>query len=123
MDSASQALAQNLPLGVPKSYRSLADHSGAKAQSQQYLTPSEEKAVVDFMLQMSALGHPVRIKHVPFIAFSATRNRPTLERPLKPPGKNWAKALENRHPNLKARRVRALDWNRHENNISAKVTH
>jgi hypothetical protein len=22
----------------------------------------------------------------------------TLERPLKPPGKNWAKALEKRHP-------------------------
>ena len=67
MDKASQALAQGLPTGVPKSYCAFADHSGvpcstlyhrargrqsiqAKAQSQQYLAPFEEKAVVQFIL-------------------------------------------------------------------------
>ena len=72
---------------------------------------------------MSQLGQPVRMKHIPSIAFSATRQRPTSERPPKPPGKNWAKALENRYPELQAKRVRALDWNRHEKNIFEKITH
>ena len=95
----------------------------AKAQTQQYLTPPEEKAVVEFMLRMSDFGQAVRIKHVPFIAFSATRHRPASDRPVKPPGKNWAKALERRHPDLQARKVNALDWNRHEKNIYPKTTH
>jgi len=140
MDRASQVLAQGVPPGVPKSYRALADHGEVpcstlhhcahgrrsieeKAQSQQYLNPSEDKAIIDFLLQMSNLGQPVRIKYIPSIAFSATRQRPTPERPPKPPGKNWAKALENRHPELKARRVRALDWDRHEKNTYEKITH
>jgi hypothetical protein len=33
------------------------------------------------------------------------------------------KALENRHPILNARRVRALDWKRHEKNTYEKMTH
>ena len=140
MDRASRALAQDVPSEVPNSYRALADHSGvprstlhyrehgrqtieAKAQSQQYLTPSEEQAVVDFVLRMSALGQPVRTKHVPYIAFSATRARPASDRPLKRPGKNWAKALEKSHPELKAKRVKALDWKRHEKNILLNTMH
>ncbi|KAK4907945.1 hypothetical protein LTR49_023094 [Elasticomyces elasticus] len=113
MDKASQVLAQGDPDGVPKSYRAFADHGGvpratlhhracgrpsikSKAQSQQYLAPFEEKATVEFILQMSELGTPVRIKS-------------EQDRPLKPPGKNWVKALEKRHPELVARRVKALN--------------
>ncbi|KAH8704341.1 hypothetical protein GQ44DRAFT_555900, partial [Phaeosphaeriaceae sp. PMI808] len=117
---------RGIPPTVPRSYRALVDQSGsieAKSQGQQYLTPSEEQAVVDFVLHMSVLGYPVRIKHLPFIAFSATRHRPAPDRPSKPPGKNWGKALESRHPELRARRVKALDWDRHEKNIYEKVTH
>lgn len=44
-------------------------------------------------------------------------------RPLKPHGRNWTKALENRNPVLKASRVKALDWNRHEKNTYEKITH
>jgi len=133
-------IAQGNCSSVPQSYRALADHSGvprstlhyrahgrqsieAKGQSQQYLTPAEERALVDFLLLMSMLGMPVRIKHVPSIAFSATRHRTAEDRPSKPPGKNWAKALESRHPELKARRVKALDWNRHDSNIYTKIIH
>ena len=85
MDRASQALTQALPTSVPRSIRALADDADvprstlharacgrrsmqAKAQSQQYLTPAEEKAMVDFVLQMSDLGAPVRIKYIPSIA-------------------------------------------------------
>jgi len=140
MDRASQVLAQGVPPGVPKSYRALADHGSVshstlhhrargrrsieeKAQSQQYLTPWEEDVVVKYLLQMSDLGQPVRIKFIPSIAFSVTRQRPTKDRPVKPPGRNWAKALDNRHPVLKARRAKALDWNRHEKNTYGKITH
>ncbi|PVH92881.1 hypothetical protein DM02DRAFT_646717 [Periconia macrospinosa] len=105
MDKASRALAQGVPLGVPTSYRALADHSGAKEQ--QYLKDYEEAALVNFLLQLSDLGQPVRIK----------------KRPTKPPGKNWSKDFRDRHPDVEARRVQALDWNRHEKHIYSKVVH
>jgi len=131
MDKASQVLAQGVPPGVSNSYRARADHGNIprstlyhrargrrsieeKAQGQQYLTPWEEDVVVKFLLQMADLGRPIRMKFIPSIAFIATRNRPIADRPLKAPGKNWAKALENCHPILRARRYCALDWDRHE---------
>lgn len=67
MDKASQALAQGVPPGVCKSFRSLANHSEVarttlqhrargrrsieeKAQSQHYLYSWEEKALVKFLV-------------------------------------------------------------------------
>ena len=140
MDRASQVLAQGVPVGMPKSYRALADRGGVphstlhhraqgrrsleqKAESQQYLTPWEERALLKFLFQMADFGQPVRIKFVPSLAFSVTHQRPLTDRPLKPPGRNWAKAFEKRHTVLQARRVRALDWNRHEKNTYKKITH
>jgi hypothetical protein len=70
---------------------------------------------------MSDLGQPVRIKYIASLAFSIARHRPQSKRPLKPPGKNWARAFEIRNPTLKAKRVAALDWNRHPNNIYDKI--
>jgi hypothetical protein len=134
MDRASQALAQGIPHGVRNTYRALAEYHDVarstlhdrahgqrskeqKAQSKQYLTPCEEKAVVNFLLQMAEFGQPVPIKHIPSLAFSVARKRSTN----KPPGKNWARAFERRHPELKARRSWALDWDRY--NIYDKVLH
>jgi hypothetical protein len=76
MDRASQALVQGLPSDVRRTYSALAEHGDVprstvwyrdhgrpskeeKAQRQQYLTPSEEKALVKFLLRMAALGSPV----------------------------------------------------------------
>ncbi|KAG9239950.1 hypothetical protein BJ878DRAFT_394058, partial [Calycina marina] len=121
MDRASQVLAQGISIGVPNSYRALADHSDffallsiIKAQDQQYLRPWEEDVVVKYLLRM---------KHIPSIAFIAARKRPIAERPLKPPGKNWAKALEKRHLTLVllAKSLGAMDWNRHNKYIYWKV--
>ena len=140
MDKASQVLAQGVPVGMPKSYRALADHSGAarstlhhraqgrpslkqKAEGQQYLTPWEERALLKFLLQTADFGQPVRIKSIPSLAYSVTQQRPPTNRPVKPPGRHWAKAFEKRHLVLQARRVKALDWNRHEKNIYTKITH
>ncbi|KAF2193137.1 hypothetical protein K469DRAFT_552391 [Zopfia rhizophila CBS 207.26] len=76
MDRASQVLAQGLPPDVPKTYTALAERGDVPlstlhhrdqgrrsreelAQSQQYLTPEEEKAIVRFLLLMSNLRHSV----------------------------------------------------------------
>jgi hypothetical protein len=139
MDPASQALVQGLRSDVRITYAALSEQSNVPlstlhhraqgrlskqetAQRRQYLTPEEEKAVVNFLLLMCALGQPVRIKFVPSLAFSIVRQRSTSNKPTKPPGKNWARAFEKRHPELKARTVRPIDWKRHGNNIHGKIT-
>jgi hypothetical protein len=33
---------------------------------------------------------------------------------IRPPGKNWPQGFYKRHPELKARKVRPLDWARHD---------
>jgi len=110
-------LAQGLPLDVPWTYAALAergdvplstlhhrDHGRLReelAQSQQYLTPEEEKAIVKFLLLMSNLRHPVRIKFIRSLAFCVARHRST-NKPIKPPDKNWPRAFKKRHPELKS---------------------
>jgi hypothetical protein len=140
MDRASQALAEGLLPDVPKTYAALAEYSDVplstlhhrargrcskeqKAASQQYLTPQEEQALVKFLLQMSDLGSPVRIKFLPSLAFIIAHQHSTKNKAIKPPGKDWAQAFERRHPELKPRGVRAIDWNRHENNIYDNIMH
>ncbi|XP_014550508.1 hypothetical protein COCVIDRAFT_58152, partial [Bipolaris victoriae FI3] len=57
------------------------------------------------------------------LAFCIARQRsddPT-KNALKAPNKNWSRAFERRHPELKARRVRPIDWKRHDKNIYNKV--
>jgi len=49
--------------------------------------------------------------------------RSTTDVTIKRPGKNWPKAFEKRHPELNSRKVKAVDWNRHDNNIYNKITH
>jgi hypothetical protein len=46
---------------------------------------------------------------------------PTTDEMIRPPGKNWPQAFCKRYPKLKAKRVKALDWNRHDTNIYDKV--
>jgi hypothetical protein len=60
----------------------------ARGAGQQYLSPSEEKAPVNFLLQWSEYGNPVRIKFIPSLAFSIARQR-TRNKASKRPGKNW----------------------------------
>jgi hypothetical protein len=39
---------------------------------------------------------------------------PTADDGIRPPGKNWPQGFYKRHPELKARKVRPLDWARHD---------
>jgi hypothetical protein len=104
-DRASKALAEGFLPGEPRTYDAISKRSGIplstlhhcvrgrrsreqKVQSQQYLTPLEEKALENFLILMSDLGHPVRIKFVPSLACSIARQRSTIGKAIKPPGKN-----------------------------------
>jgi hypothetical protein len=137
MDSASKALA-GAPPNDNRTWAARSDSCGAAlttlynrhrgrpskektAQRQQYLTVEEEKALVAFLLLMSSFGQHVRIKYILTLAFSIARRRSPTSRPSKPPGKKWAQAFRKRHPELKAKRVRSIDWNRHEIHIYNKV--
>jgi hypothetical protein len=137
-DRASEVLAEGLLPGESKTYDARSKRSGVplstlhhraqgrrskeqKAQSQQYLTPSEEKALEKYLKGISDLGNPVRIKFVPSLAFVIARQRSTIEKPINPPGKNWAQGFVRRYLVLKSRRVRAIDWKHHENNIYDKI--
>jgi hypothetical protein len=93
-----------------------------KAQRQQYLTPLEEKALVKYLLRMSSNGYPVPIKYLCSLAFLIARQRSSSSDVIKPPGRNWPQAFHKRHPQLKSKKVKALDWNRHDSNIYDKVT-
>ncbi|KAB2106160.1 hypothetical protein AG0111_0g6188 [Alternaria gaisen] len=138
MDAASKALAETPP-NDDRTWAARADSSGIaittlynrwrgrpsiqkKAEGQQYLTVEEEKALVAFLLLMSSFGQPVRIKYIPTLAFSIARRRSPASRPNKPPGKNWAQAFGKRHPELKSKRVRSIDWRRHEIHTYDKIT-
>lgn len=126
MDKASQALAESLPDGISNTLTARAAYSNvplstvthranrrtskeAKAVGQRYLYPYKEDAVVDFVLQSSALGFPIRMKYLPAIAFSATRHRPKADRPLKPSHINWVKPFERRRPEIVGKKNRPQD--------------
>ena len=71
----------------------------------------------------SELGHPVRIKFLPFIAFSVARERSSVDKANKSPGQKWARCFAKRHPEIKARTVKPIDWNRHEKYMYEKMIH
>ncbi|OCL11361.1 hypothetical protein AOQ84DRAFT_264339, partial [Glonium stellatum] len=94
-----------------------------EAKSQQYLTPAEENALARYLMRMSDIGYPVPMKCIRSLAFVIVRRRSMTDITTKLPGKNWPKAFEKRHPELNLRKVKAIDWNRHDNNIYNKITH
>jgi hypothetical protein len=46
---------------------------------------------------------------------------PAADREVRPPGKNWPQGFYKRHPELKSKRMRALDLRRHDHNIYDKI--
>ena len=91
-----------------------------KAVRQQYITPSEEKAVLEYALRMYERGFPIPVRFLGSIAHIIKRQRSstfqtlTADDDIKPPGKNWPQDFYKRHSELKARTVRPLDWARHD---------
>jgi DDE superfamily endonuclease/Tc5 transposase DNA-binding domain len=98
-----------------------------KAAKQQYLTPQEEKALLDYVLRMSERGYPLPVRALRSLAQVIARQRsstfqiPAADQNLRPPGKNWPQGFYKRHPEVKSKRMRTLDWRRHNLNIREKV--
>jgi hypothetical protein len=100
-----------------------------KAANQQYLTPQEEQALVEYVLRLADNGYPLPVKFLRSLALIIVRQRssifqitdPSLK--VRPPGKNWPQGFYRRHPRLKARRLRAIDWKRDGRQIEDKVRH
>src|SRR5437762_2001425 len=78
---------------------------------------------------MSRNGYPIPVKFLRSLAQVIVRQRSSAfhihltDDAVKPPGKNWPQGFYKRHPELKSRRVKALDWSRHDHNIYNKVAH
>ena len=98
-----------------------------KAIKQQVLTPAEEKALAQYVLRMAHNGYPLPAKLLCSLAAIILRNRaassngPKACQAVRCPRRNWALAFLRRHPELKARRVKAVDWKRHDHNIYDKT--
>jgi hypothetical protein len=81
------------------------------------------------MLRMTDNGFPIPIKYLRSLAVVIACQRtsifqaPAAHETIRPPGKNWPQAFCKRHPELKSKRVKALDWSRHDKNIYGKVRH
>jgi hypothetical protein len=86
-----------------------------KAAKQQYLTPAEQNVLLDYMLRISERGYPLPVKVLRSLALVIARQRSSAFRTydvdddVRPPGKNWPQGFYKRHPELKIRRVKALD--------------
>jgi hypothetical protein len=146
MDSATLALSEGLDPTENRTYAALSKSKKIpyttvwhrahgrpsmqdKAKSQQYLTESGEHALVEYALRMANNGFPVPVKYLRSLAHVIACQRtsifqaPAADETIRPPGHNWPQAFCKRHPELKAKRVKALDWNRHDKNIYNKVRH
>lgn len=72
-------------------------------------------------------GYPLPVKFARSLAHVIVRRRnsifqiPSNNDELLPPLKNWPQAFYKRHPELKAVRMKALDWERHDHQIYDKV--
>jgi hypothetical protein len=117
--------------GVPLATLWHRDHGRKTVQEratlQQYLTPQEEKALVKYLIDMFRRGFPLPVKACRSLAHEIALRRPSTfqtlasDRKINPPGKNWAQSFQRRHPELKATRVQAINWERDDSHIYDKV--
>ena len=76
---------------------------------------------------MAQNGYPLPTKLLPSLATvilqrrTPASNGSNLCQKARRPGINWARAFLRRHPKLKGRRLKAIDWKRHDHNIYDKV--
>jgi hypothetical protein len=140
MNAACVALAEGFESNKPRTYRALSKCHNIprttlwnrahgqpsikeKPKRQQYLSRAEENALAKYLIHMSDRGYPIRAICVPSLAFIIACQRSTMDVTIKPLGRNWHQAFRKRNSELNPRKVRAVDWNRHDNNIYDKTTH
>lgn len=140
MNKINQMLTYDVSFDVFNSSRVLANHEEIshsilhyrareqrslkqKIKSQQCLISWEENALIKFLLQMLDFEQFVRIKFISSLTFNITHQRFLWDKSHKSSNKNWAKILKKRHSILQARRIKSLNWNRHEKNTDNKITY
>jgi hypothetical protein len=113
---------------LPRTTKWYRDHGRCtrreKAAKEQYLTPNEEKALAAYVLRMSKHGFPLPVKVLRSLAPVIRQRRVRGTSPagvVQPPGKNWPQGFYKRNPELVARRVKAMPWNRHDHTIYQKT--
>ena len=77
-------------------------------EKRQRLSPEEEEALVDWILQMEAWGWPPRCLQLRFMAIELL----CLKGDTAPLGVNWNSKFLHRHPNLSTRFTQSLDKER-----------
>ncbi|KAJ6117814.1 hypothetical protein N7523_005565 [Penicillium sp. IBT 18751x] len=97
-----------------------------KAANQQYLTTSEEDALANDILRMAKNGYPPPVKFLPLLAGVLRRRRSPSDTSTggcvaKQPSPSSVRGFLRRHPKVKARRSKPIDWKRHDYNIRSKV--
>jgi hypothetical protein len=117
MDPAIIALSEGHGPTKPKTYATQSDSSKApssslwhgaqgrpsreeKAKGQQYLIPSEEKALVKYVLRTSGSGYPNPVKYLRSLAFIIAGQH-SIDNLIKYPGKNWPQAFYKCHLQFK----------------------
>lgn len=82
---------------------------------------------MEYVLRIADRGYPLPVKFLRTLAFVIARQRispcvvAAAQIDLRPPGKNWPQGFYTRHPALQAKRLRPLDWARHDVNIYDKM--
>jgi hypothetical protein len=72
------------------------------AAQKQYLTPSEEKALADYVLRMAERGYPAPVKLLQYLAWVIARRRsstfqiPANDDGVRAPGKYWPQGFYKR---------------------------
>lgn len=76
---------------------------------------------------MASNGYPLPVSFLRSLAVIIARQRssifqhPTTDSQIPPPGKNWPQAFYKRHPELRSRRLKPIDWKRDDRHIEEKV--
>jgi hypothetical protein len=87
----------------------------------------EEQVLAEYALRMADNGYPLPVKFLRSLALIIVRQRssifqiPAPDPEARPPGKNWPQGFYKRHPELKSRRLKAIDWKRDGRQIEEKV--
>ena len=82
-------------------------------EAQQQLTHQEEKALVDWISQATAMGNPVPHQYIKEMAEEIRKSRKgETEEFLHPLGTSWMEASLGRHPQLKTTLSKAIEVSR-----------
>ena len=130
-ETSSSYAARSRATGIPAS--TLWHHANGRllrrenATNQQYLTPQEESVLLAYVLRTANRGLPLPVKSLRSLALTIARQRSkhgrTTEFTSRPqlPGKNWPQGFYKRHPELKAKKLKAIDSNRDDRQLEEKI--